>query len=67
VADQFIRNGSALHVLVIGAELLSRYLDYQDRATCVIFGDGVAAAVFGPVTPPSGILASELHTEGLYA
>jgi len=67
VADQFIRNGSARHVLVIGAELLSRYLDYKDRATCVIFGDGVAAAVFGPVTPPSGILASELHTEGLYA
>ena len=67
VAEQFIRNGSARHVLVIGAELLSRYLDYKDRATCVIFGDGVAAAVFGLATPPSGILASELHTEGLYA
>jgi 3-oxoacyl-[acyl-carrier-protein] synthase-3 len=67
VADQFIRNGSARYVLVIGAELLSRYLDYKDRATCVIFGDGVAAAVLGPATPPSGILASELHTEGLYA
>src|SRR5208283_4966007 len=47
--------------------LLSRYLDYKDRETCVIFGDGVAAAVFGPVEPPSGILAHELHTEGLYA
>ena len=67
VADQFIRNESARYVLVIGAELLSRYLDYKDRATCVIFGDGVAAAVFGPASPPSGILASELHTEGLYA
>jgi len=67
VADQFIRNGSARHILVIGAELLSRYLDYKDRATCVIFGDGVAAAVLGPVLPPSGILASELHTEGMYA
>lgn len=67
VADQFIRNGSAKYVLVIGAELLSRYLDYKDRATCVIFGDGVAAAVFGPASPPSGILASELHTEGMYA
>ena len=54
-------------MLVIGAELLSRYLDYKDRATCVIFGDGVAAAVFGPVEPPSGILAHELHTEGQYA
>ncbi len=67
VAEQFIRTGASKYVLVIGAELLSRYLDYKDRATCVIFGDGVAAAVFGPVEPPSGILAHELHTEGLYA
>jgi 3-oxoacyl-[acyl-carrier-protein] synthase-3 len=67
VAEQFIRTGAARHVLVIGAELLSRYLDYKDRATCVIFGDGVAAAVFGPVEPPSGILAHELHTDGQYA
>ncbi len=67
VAEQFIRNGASKYVLVIGAELLSRYLDYSDRATCVIFGDGVAAAVFGPVDPPSGILAHELHTEGQYA
>ena len=67
VAEQFIRSGAAKHVLVIGAELLSRYIDYHDRATCVIFGDGVAAAVFGPVAPPSGILAHELHTEGQYA
>ena len=43
VADTFIKTGKAKYVLVIGAELLSRYLDYQDRATCVIFGDGVAA------------------------
>jgi 3-oxoacyl-[acyl-carrier-protein] synthase-3 len=67
VADQFIRNGSAKYVLVIGAELLSRYVDYTDRATCVLFGDGVAAAVLGPVAPPSGILAAELHTEGRFA
>jgi 3-oxoacyl-[acyl-carrier-protein] synthase III len=67
VAEQFIRTGASKYVLVIGAELLSRYLDYKDRATCVIFGDGVAAAVFGPVDPPSGILAHELHTEGQYA
>jgi len=67
VAEQFVRNGAAKYVLVIGAELLSRYLDYKDRATCVIFGDGVAAAVLGPVSPPSGILAHELHTEGQYA
>jgi len=63
VAEQFIRTGASKYVLVIGAELLSRYLDYHDRATCVIFGDGVAAAVFGAVEPPSGILAHELHTK----
>jgi 3-oxoacyl-[acyl-carrier-protein] synthase-3 len=67
VAEQFIRTNSAKYVLVIGAELLSRYLDYKDRATCVIFGDGVAAAVLGPASPPSGILAQELHTEGHFA
>ncbi len=67
VAEQFIKSGKAKYALVVGAELLSRYLDYQDRATCVIFGDGVAAGVMGPVSPPSGILASEMHTEGLYA
>ena len=67
VAEQFIKTGKARYVLVIGAELLSRYLDYQDRATCVIFGDGVAAGVLGPTEAPTGILASEMHTEGAYA
>src|SRR5712692_5279128 len=67
VAEQFIKTGKAKYVLVVGAELLSRYLDYQDRATCVIFGDGVAAGVLGPVSPPSGILASEMYTDGHYA
>src|SRR5438094_3418871 len=67
VAEQFIKNGKARYVLVIGAELLSRYIDYRDRATCVIFGDGVAAAVLGPVAEPHGILASEMHTDGQFA
>jgi 3-oxoacyl-[acyl-carrier-protein] synthase-3 len=67
VADQFIRTGKARYALVVGAELLSRYIDYQDRATCVIFGDGVAAGVLGPVEPPSGILAAEMHTNGQFA
>lgn len=67
VAEQFIKTGKARYVLVIGAELLSRYLDYQDRATCVIFGDGVAAGVLGPTEAPTGILACEMHTEGAYA
>ncbi len=67
VAEQYIKTQKAKYALVIGAELLSRYVDYHDRATCVIFGDGVAAAVFGPVEPPSGILASEMHTNGAFA
>jgi 3-oxoacyl-[acyl-carrier-protein] synthase III len=67
VAEQFIKTGKAHRVLVIGAELLSRYIDYKDRATCVIFGDGVAAAVVGPVPSPSGILACEMHTNGTFA
>jgi 3-oxoacyl-[acyl-carrier-protein] synthase-3 len=67
VAEQFIRNGKSKYALVVGAELLSRYLDYGDRTTCVIFGDGVAAAVLGLATPPSGILTSDLHTDGHFA
>jgi 3-oxoacyl-[acyl-carrier-protein] synthase-3 len=67
VVDQFVRTGKSRYALVVGAELLSRYIDYEDRATCVIFGDGVAAGVLGPVSPPSGILATEMHTNGAYA
>ena len=67
VADQFITTGKIRYALVIGAELLSRYVDYQDRDTCVLFGDGAAAGVMGLVEPPSGILAEEMHTDGTYA
>jgi 3-oxoacyl-[acyl-carrier-protein] synthase-3 len=67
VAEQFIKTGKAKYVLVIGAELLSRVIDYQDRATCVIFGDGVAAGILGSVPDSRGILASEMHTEGMFA
>lgn len=67
VVDQFVKTGKAKRALVIGAELLSRYLDYQDRATCVIFGDGVAASILGPVNTGTGILASEVHTNGTFA
>jgi 3-oxoacyl-[acyl-carrier-protein] synthase-3 len=67
IAERFISTGKAKYALVVGAELLTPYLDWTDRATCVLFGDGVAAAVLGPAEPPSGILASELHTDGHYA
>src|SRR2546430_280325 len=48
IANQFIRSGASKKVLIIGAELLSRYVDYTDRSTCVIFGDGAGAAVVVP-------------------
>lgn len=67
VAEQFIRTGKAKYVLLVGAELLSRFLDYKDRATCVLFGDGVAAGIIGPAVAPSGILAAEMHTDGGFA
>ena len=51
VADSFIRSGSAKHVLIIGVELLSRVLDWQERTTCVLFGDGAGAAVLSAAEP----------------
>ena len=63
VADSMIRTGAATKALVIGAEVFSRILDFKDRTTCVLFGDGAGAVVLeGSDTP--GILASELHADG---
>jgi 3-oxoacyl-[acyl-carrier-protein] synthase-3 len=53
VAADHVRSGTAAHVLVIGAEKLSAWVDWTDRGTCVLFGDGAGAAVVGPVTDPS--------------
>jgi 3-oxoacyl-[acyl-carrier-protein] synthase III len=63
VADSLIRTGSAKCALVIGAEVFSRILDFNDRTTCVLFGDGAGAAVLEASDEP-GILASELHADG---
>lgn len=64
IADAFIRAGSARNVLVIGVELLSRLVDWEDRATCVLFGDGAGAAVVGPSDNPSqGILSTHLYAD----
>ena len=63
LADSMIRTGAASKALVIGAEVFSRILDFKDRGTCVLFGDGAGAVVLeGSETP--GILASELHADG---
>ena len=67
VAEQFIRSRLVRHALVVGAEVLSRILDWDDRATCVLFGDGAGAAVLGPTEDPDeGILASKMAADGSY-
>jgi 3-oxoacyl-[acyl-carrier-protein] synthase III len=62
-AQAYISSGMARHVLVIGAELLTRFLDYTDRSTCILFGDGAGAVVLSASTEPGGSLAVELTTE----
>jgi 3-oxoacyl-[acyl-carrier-protein] synthase-3 len=64
VAKQFILTGRCRNVLVIGAELLSKYLDWSDRSTCVIFADGAGAVLLQAGDPPRGVLASAMHTDG---
>ncbi len=63
VADKFIRSGDARHILVIGAETLSRIVDWTDRTTCVLFGDGAGAAVL-KADDEIGILSTHLHADG---
>jgi 3-oxoacyl-[acyl-carrier-protein] synthase-3 len=63
VADSMIRSGSANRALVVGAEVFSRILDFNDRTTCVLFGDGAGAVVLEASDTP-GILASDLHADG---
>ena len=63
IADSMIRTGAASKALIIGAEVFSRILDFKDRGTCVLFGDGAGAVVLEASETP-GILASELHADG---
>ncbi len=63
-ADAFIAAGLYRNVLLIGAELLSKYVDWTDRATCVLFGDGAGAVVLTPGDGPSGVLATSTHADG---
>ena len=63
IADSMIKTGAASRALVIGAEVFSRILDFSDRATCVLFGDGAGAVVLEASDSP-GILASDLHADG---
>jgi 3-oxoacyl-[acyl-carrier-protein] synthase-3 len=66
VADAMIRAGNARKALVVGAEVFSRILDFRDRGTCVLFGDGAGAVVLEASETP-GILATELHADGRHA
>lgn len=67
IADQFIATGAAKHVLVIGVELLSRVVNWSDRTTCVLFGDGAGAAVLGPSDGTRGVLGVSLQSDGSLA
>ena len=64
VADSMLRTGTARHALVIGAETFSRILDWTDRGTCVLFGDGAGALVLSAEEGEAGILATRLHADG---
>ena len=64
VADSMLRSGAARAALVIGSETFSRILDWEDRATCVLFGDGAGALVLKAEESESGVLATRLHADG---
>jgi len=66
IAEPMIRSGQIKYALIIGAELLTRYVDYTDRSTCVLFGDGAGAAILGPVESDRGILAARIKSDGRY-
>ena len=66
MVESMIRTGQIRYALVIGAEVLTKYVDYTDRGTCVIFGDGAGAAVLGPVAEGKGILATKIRSDGRY-
>ena len=65
MADLMIKSGAVRNALVVGAEIYSRILDWNDRGTCVLFGDGAGAVVLAPSASP-GILSAHLHADGRY-
>jgi 3-oxoacyl-[acyl-carrier-protein] synthase III len=67
MANQMVRSGQVRYALVIGSEVLTRYVDYSDRSTCVLFGDGAGAAVVGATEEDRGILATRIYSDGRFA
>ena len=65
IADKFVRLGEARNALVIGAETLSRITDWNDRNTCVLFGDGAGAVILQPASE-AGVISTHLHADGIY-
>ena len=65
IADQYIRTGTIKNALVIGSEVMSRVIDWTDRTTCVLFGDGAGAIILGASDTP-GILSTHLHADGTH-
>lgn len=67
IADQYIKTGAAKKILLIGGETLSKIIDYQDRTTCILFGDGCGAIVLSAEKGEKGILSSSIHSDGSMA
>src|SRR3990167_7648652 len=65
IADQYIRTGAIKNALVIGSEIMSRVINWNDRSTCVLFGDGAGAVVLSASEEP-GILSTHLHADGTH-
>lgn len=65
IADQYIRTGAVKNALVIGSEVMSRILDWSDRSTCVLFGDGAGAVILGETDTP-GLLSTHIHADGTH-
>ena len=64
VADSFIRSRNSKKVLLIGVDVNSKFLDWSDRSTCILFGDGAGAVVLKPTTTKRGVLSTHLHSDG---
>jgi len=65
IADQYIKSGAAKTILIVGTEICSRVVDWSDRGTCILFGDGAGAILLG-LSEETGILSSHIHSDGEY-
>ena len=65
IADSFIKAGAYKKILLVGVEVLSKFLDWADRTTCILFGDGAGAAIIEPTESDNGILSTHLYSDGI--